>query len=197
MNTPVPTMPPLFIPLRLEFYRAFDSGAKTEDYRVYGPRWNERTCLIGRRARLSCGYGRTHRRLFGVVVGFRIENDGTSLPGWSACYGDTPRPASVIVIEQLPVLAAIRCLAFEREGERMVLWPAGDPAKAYLHEVFYERNGVRELFRLYEYSEQRQGGGDLVGFAGKSEAFAKAYTLLERFIRFGRESKAPPRLRIK
>lgn len=39
---------PLFIPLTGEFYDAFANGSKTEELRRYGPRWNERTCPVGR-----------------------------------------------------------------------------------------------------------------------------------------------------
>ena len=32
-------MKPLFIPLKAEFFNAFERGEKTAEYRVYGPRW--------------------------------------------------------------------------------------------------------------------------------------------------------------
>lgn len=48
--------PNLFIPLKKEWYRAFELGAKNTEFRAYGPRWNERTCRPGRKATLSCGY---------------------------------------------------------------------------------------------------------------------------------------------
>jgi hypothetical protein len=47
---------PLFIPLRTEWFRKFEDGSKTAEYRAYGPRWNERTCYRGRKAVLSHGY---------------------------------------------------------------------------------------------------------------------------------------------
>lgn len=62
---------PLFVPLMAEQFEAFAAGCKTEEFRVYGPRWNERTCQRGRRVTLSCGYG-TARRLHGTVTGLRI-----------------------------------------------------------------------------------------------------------------------------
>lgn len=34
----------IFIPLKREFFEAFENGMKTVEYRKYGPRWNERTC---------------------------------------------------------------------------------------------------------------------------------------------------------
>jgi hypothetical protein len=60
---------PLFVPLKGEFYDAFADGTKIVEYRRYGPRWNERTCPVGRRVVLSRGYGRRHR-LSGQVGGF-------------------------------------------------------------------------------------------------------------------------------
>lgn len=46
----------LFIPLKKQWYLAFECGEKDTEYRAYGPRWNERTCRPGRKATLSCGY---------------------------------------------------------------------------------------------------------------------------------------------
>lgn len=83
-------MKPLFIPLKTEFFRAFQSGTKTVEYRQYGPRWNERTCPVGRQVVLSHGYGR-HERLQGVVSGFSVEAEPTQTDAWRKCYGD---PAS-------------------------------------------------------------------------------------------------------
>lgn len=47
---------PLFVPLKTRYFRAFESGAKTTEYRLAGPRWNERSCWIGRPVTLSHGY---------------------------------------------------------------------------------------------------------------------------------------------
>lgn len=77
----------LFIPLKREFFEAFASGEKTHEYRVYGPRWNEKTCRIGRRVTLSLGYGK-HRRLSGIVSSFSKNETPQSRPGWRECYGD-------------------------------------------------------------------------------------------------------------
>lgn len=60
---------PLFIPLRAEHFTAFESGTKDTEYRAYGPRWNEKTCRVGRAATLSFGY--SGRRLHKAVGGFR------------------------------------------------------------------------------------------------------------------------------
>lgn len=60
----------LFIPLCTEWYRQFEAGTKTTEYRSYGPRWNERTCRVGREAVLSHGYGKKNR-LRRTVTGFK------------------------------------------------------------------------------------------------------------------------------
>lgn len=58
---------PLFVPLRKEFYEAFLLGTKQMELRRYGPRWNERTCVVGRAVTLSQGYGRRHRHAARLV----------------------------------------------------------------------------------------------------------------------------------
>lgn len=63
-----PKQRPLFIPLKTEHFRAFEDGSKTEEYRLYGRGWNERTCTVGRPATLSHGY--SGKRLRAVVTGF-------------------------------------------------------------------------------------------------------------------------------
>lgn len=60
---------PLFIPLKTEWFRQFEAGTKDTEYRAYGPRWNENTCRIGRKAIVSHGY--SGKRLERVVVGFQ------------------------------------------------------------------------------------------------------------------------------
>ena len=62
---------PLFIPLKAEHYIKFEKGEKDTEYRAHGPRWNEKTCYVGRLVTLSYGYGKA-RRLSGVVVGFSL-----------------------------------------------------------------------------------------------------------------------------
>lgn len=56
---------PLFIPLRTLWFREFETGTKDTEYRAYGPRWNERTCRLGRKATVSHGYSgkRLQRRV--------------------------------------------------------------------------------------------------------------------------------------
>ena len=55
MPTLIPEKP-LFVPLKTEWFRAFAAGAKTTEFRLYGPRWNEATCVPGRQVTLSHGY---------------------------------------------------------------------------------------------------------------------------------------------
>ena len=67
---------PLFVPLNTEFYEAFADGRKTDELRRYGPRWNERTCSVGRRVVLSKGYGKAHR-LNGRIWKFKKQHGST------------------------------------------------------------------------------------------------------------------------
>ncbi len=91
-------MKPLFIPLKTEFFEAFENGTKDTEYRMHGPRWNERTCAVGRAVTLSHGYGKK-RRLKGVIVGFHAGFDPTLTEAWKTCYGDKPRRAACIKIK--------------------------------------------------------------------------------------------------
>jgi hypothetical protein len=88
-------MKPLFIPLKKEFFEAFERGEKSEEFRLYGNRWNEKNCPLGRSVVLSCGYGKS-RRLGGFIFNFRKDYSPESLPGWTACYGDKKGPAACI-----------------------------------------------------------------------------------------------------
>lgn len=80
---------PLFIPLKAQYFDAFDEGRKTEEFRLYGPRWNERTCHVGRAVTLSRGYGKQRRRQ-GIVQGFRISTEIT--PAFRDCYPTAKDP---------------------------------------------------------------------------------------------------------
>ena len=70
-ETEFKTETPLFIPLKKEHFRAFESGEKTHAYLLYGPRWNSHLNEIGRRVVLSLGYGRKHR-LEGRIGSLRL-----------------------------------------------------------------------------------------------------------------------------
>ena len=69
---------PLFVPLKTQYFRAFEDGSKTIEYRRYGARWNERTAWIGRPVTLSHGYsaGRLYGRVVSVqrVAGSALDN---------------------------------------------------------------------------------------------------------------------------
>jgi hypothetical protein len=90
---------PLFIPLKREYFDRFSRRDKTVEFRPYGPRWNERTCALGRRVVLSLGYGKAHR-LTGFVQSFRVaeESERSEIPGWRECYGDDPRQIACVGI---------------------------------------------------------------------------------------------------
>lgn len=90
-------LPPLFVPLKTEFFTAFESGSKDTEYRPYGPRWNEKTCPVGRLVTLSHGYG-TKRRLRGVVVDFERSMDPSKTEAWRKCYGELEREVACIWI---------------------------------------------------------------------------------------------------
>lgn len=61
---------PLFVPLKTEWFRAFEAGRKRTEYRLYGPRWNENTCTPGRPVTLSHGY--SGKRLRAIVRGHSL-----------------------------------------------------------------------------------------------------------------------------
>lgn len=83
---------PLFIPLKTEWFRAFESGAKQVEYRLYGPRWNERTVYPGRRATLSLGY--SGDRLDAVVIAHQLVK-ARDVPRATELY---PADATLIAI---------------------------------------------------------------------------------------------------
>lgn len=72
-------MKPLFVPLKAVYFDRFADGTKKVEYRRYGPRWNEKTCPIGRAVILSRGYGKACR-LGGRVEGFECRH-GTTFAG--------------------------------------------------------------------------------------------------------------------
>jgi hypothetical protein len=62
-------MKPLFVPLKTEYFRAFENGTKKTEYRLLGPRWNENTVIKGRQVTLSHGY--SGARISGIVKRMR------------------------------------------------------------------------------------------------------------------------------
>ena len=91
-------MKPLFIPLKGEYFDAFEAGTKDTEYRKYGPRWNCDTCYAGRKVTLSYGYGKK-RRLRGEIVEVTRDKDPSKRPGWIACYGTAANDAICIKIK--------------------------------------------------------------------------------------------------
>lgn len=89
---------PMFIPLKREYFEAFAAGTKREEFRPEGPRWNARTCPVGRPVVLSLGYGKA-RRMTGVIVGYRSSAEPTKTTAWKDCYGDRAGLAACIEIE--------------------------------------------------------------------------------------------------
>ena len=68
---------PLFVPLKTQYFRAFEDGSKTIEYRRYGARWNECSAWIGRPVTVSHGY--SGARLYGHVVSVQ-RVPGSALP---------------------------------------------------------------------------------------------------------------------
>ena len=105
---------PLFIPLRAEYYEAFGDGSKTDELRLYGPRWNERTCHVGRKAVLSRGYG-TQNRMAGHVSKFDKRHiSELCVKDQSAmliCYGAQAMDAWIAVVS----MAGLRIITNEEE----------------------------------------------------------------------------------
>jgi len=87
----------LFIPLNGEHFDAFERGEKHTEYRLYGSRWNERTCQLGRAVTLSRGYGK-RRRLQGVVTSFRVEPFKFGDAALMGCYPKAPKDAKIACI---------------------------------------------------------------------------------------------------
>ena len=94
----------LFIPLKTEFYEAFANGSKHEELRLHGPRWNRKTCKLGREVVLSKGYGK-HARLKGKICFFmKIHGSTLSTENKKAVkkvYGTLDVLIALIGIEEL------------------------------------------------------------------------------------------------
>ena len=92
---------PLFIPLKTEHFEKFERGEKHSEFRLYGVRWNEKTCYAGRLATLSKGYGPKHR-LHKVVEGFTLHNarllDDYHRAAILDCFGTLDKPVIEILL---------------------------------------------------------------------------------------------------
>lgn len=95
-------MKPLFVPLKTEYFNAFADGSKTDELRRYGPRWNEKTCAVGRDVVLSKGYGK-HSRMNGRIWKFKRQHGST--------FGSTYKSAILDVFGTLDI--EIACISIE------------------------------------------------------------------------------------
>lgn len=85
---------PLFVPLKTEWFRAFERGEKTTEYRLHGPGWNDKTCTPGRAVTLSHGYTGSGGRIKATIVSTDLV-PCRDVPGASAIY---PASATLIAI---------------------------------------------------------------------------------------------------
>lgn len=95
-------LPALFIPLKSDYFEQFVAGLKTEEFRAYGPRWNEKTCIPGRPVVISKGYGKKHRARGFVesIMLFDVSLLSDELRrSLVDCYGAASTPSSVIAIK--------------------------------------------------------------------------------------------------
>jgi hypothetical protein len=100
-------MKPLFIPLKSQYFNAYTDGSKTEELRLYGKRWNEKTCSEGRPVVLSKGYGKQHR-LAGSIWRFKKQHGST--------FGSTYKAAILDVFGTLDVEIACISIVVERHA---------------------------------------------------------------------------------
>ena len=77
-------IPPMFIPLRRQWFEAFRDGEKRIEWRVYGARWNRQSAHRGRRVVLSLGY--SGARLLGSIVRTRCVRADLAPPSARAIY---------------------------------------------------------------------------------------------------------------
>lgn len=87
------TEKPLFIPLRTQWFREFEAGTKDTEYRAYGPRWNENTCRVGRKATISHGY--SGKRLERVVESFAVLDFADAPEAARSIYPDAAYIAAI------------------------------------------------------------------------------------------------------
>lgn len=97
-------MKPLFLPLKTEYYEAFKNGNKPEELRLYGARYNEKVCTIGREIIISKGYGKQNR-MKGVISSFKKQHGATFGSGYKAailaCYGTLDKEIACFGIKDL------------------------------------------------------------------------------------------------
>lgn len=93
---------PLFIPLQRQYFERFKNGLKKSELRLYGARWNERVCSVGRPVTLSLGYGK-QQRLSGVITGFEKQDyrelGDVQKSSIVSLYGVPSQPIAIIHIK--------------------------------------------------------------------------------------------------
>ena len=92
-------MSALFIPLKSKYYEQFLSGEKRSELRLYGPRWNEKTCFVGREVILSKGYGKANRTRARVILFQKCNANDLGAPYRKAVmdvYGTLDKPIALI-----------------------------------------------------------------------------------------------------
>lgn len=96
----------LFVPLCGAWFDAFAAGTKTEEWRRYGARWNERTCRIDRVVTLARGYG--WPRLSALIAAVNIRDTDTQ--ALHAVFGsDGPTRCLVMTLRAIqPISCAAR-----------------------------------------------------------------------------------------
>jgi hypothetical protein len=120
-------MKPLFVPLMTRYFREFESGQKRVEYRRYGLRWNERTCVPGRPVVLSHGY--SGARINARVASFSVLQ-ARDAPDGQATYGPDALLAA-IQLEPVELRGDADCLPKDNEkslplGHRLTLRPGAD-----------------------------------------------------------------------
>lgn len=102
MNPTEAQMKPLFIPLKTEYYRAFERGDKNTEYRLHGARWNGKVCSVGRPVILSRGYGKSDR-IEGSITSFQAIplssiSGGLLRMSLQACFPEASPDTSIACI---------------------------------------------------------------------------------------------------
>lgn len=85
----------MFIPLKKKYFEQFAAGEKTEEFRLYGKRWNESVCAPGRDVVLSCGY--SGARMNGTIRAFAVRR-AADVPVMREVYPDVDADTRVACI---------------------------------------------------------------------------------------------------
>ncbi len=91
----------IFIPLNTEYYEAIERGDKHCELRIYGNRWNEKTCYKGRLATISKGYGKAHRLTKEISSFCKLPFENLVKEHQEAmlnCYGEKVKNEQIAII---------------------------------------------------------------------------------------------------